>query len=125
MPRSIAGSSLSRYASTDFESQPDPAFEGVNTDDLSTAEIQAEIEKLAEEKSFHENEIRLFTEYCDKFGIPDLPVEPEENTKLSSRRKKRANQEKKPEKLTTQQKIGVINKLIDSVAKEKDRVFNL
>ena len=33
MPRSLAGSSLSRYASTDFESQPDPAFEGLNLKD--------------------------------------------------------------------------------------------
>ena len=121
MPRSIAGSSLSRYASTDFESQPDPAFEGVNTDDLSTLEIHAEIEKLNEETRAIQNEIRLFTEYCDKFGVPEIVTEPEDTTR-NSRRKKRQNQEKKPERLQIQQKIDIINKLHDSVAKEKHAI---
>ena len=122
MPRSIAGSSLSRYASTDFESQPDPAFEGVNTDDLSTPEIRAEIEKLDEETRFIINEIRLFTEYCDAFGIPDIAIEPVDETSRSSRRKKRQNQEKKPERLTIQQKIDILNKLHDCVAKERHQI---
>ena len=70
MPRSIAGSSLSRYASTDFESQPDPAFEGINTDELSPEGIIEETMKLIQEKTKIEKEIQIFDKYCDTFGIP-------------------------------------------------------
>ena len=70
MPRSIAGSSLSRYASTDFESQPDPAFEGVNTDDLTPEQIIEETMKLMQEKSKVEKEIGIFDNYCETFEIP-------------------------------------------------------
>lgn len=118
MPRSIAGSSLSRYASTDFESQPDPAFEGVNIDHLSTDEIFDEISNLEEQKSKISREIELFEEYCQKFGIPDVPSPIENVDKLSSRKKKRQNQEKKMEKLSLECKNEVVSKLIDAMKKE-------
>ena len=138
MPRSIAGSSLSRYASTDFESQPDPAFEGINTDEISPEQIIEETMKLIQEKTKIEKEIQIFDKYCDTFGIPgnplamthvswvmihdsflDIPVAPVETEKLSSRKKKRQNTEKKMEKLNLKQKIEIIKKLIDNLEKSK------
>jgi len=123
MPRSLAGSSLSRYASTDYESQPDPAFEGVNTDEMHATEIVIETQKLDDEKLFIEKEMKLMEEYCEKMEIPDVQVVPEDSTRLT-RKKKKLNQEKKPEKLSIDQKNAVVTKLLDIIAKTKVTITN-
>ena len=78
-----------------------------------------EISNLESQKSSIEREIELFDQYCAKFGIPDVPLPSENVEKLSSRKKKRQNQEKKLEKLNISQKNDIVSKLIDSEIKEK------
>ena len=94
-------------------------YEGINTDNYTTEEILDEISNLESQKSSIEREIELFDQYCDKFGIPDIPLPSENVEKLSSRKKKRQNQEKKLEKLNISQKNDIVSKLIDSEIKEK------
>ena len=102
-----------------------PSYEtskGINTDNYTTEEILDEISNLESQKSSIEREIDLFDQYCTKFGIPDIPLPSENVEKLSSRKKKRQNQEKKLEKLNISQKNDIVSKLIDSEIKEKVRV---
>ena len=94
-------------------------YEGINTDNYTTEEILDEISNLESQKSSIEREIELFDQYCTKFGIPDIPLPSENVEKLSSRKKKRQNQEKKLEKLNISQKNDIVSKLIDSEIKEK------
>ena len=94
-------------------------YEGINTDNYTTEEILDEISNLESQKSSIDREIELFDQYCTKFGIPDIPLPSENVEKLSSRKKKRQNQEKKLEKLNISQKNDIVSKLIDSEIKEK------